>query len=120
MTQTTDASLVERLRRTGRGVLPVNPDGPAAADTIEAQARRIEALEGALRAAFVGWIADRFQKRSGVPLGRDDALKSAAGCMASFETLTSVRLGDPDHGWSEDDAHAIADDEIDTCWESAA
>lgn len=50
MTQTTDAALVERLKAMRSTV-----HGSAfsamteAADTIEAQARRIEALEGALR-----------------------------------------------------------------------
>lgn len=125
MTQTTDASLVERLAEAASEIAGWGAGNEAqlvrqAADTIEAQARRIEALEGALRPVFVGWIADRFQKRSGVPLERDDALKGAVGCLASFETLTAIRLGNPDHGWTEDDAHAIADDEIDSCWESAA
>lgn len=60
MTQTTDAALVERLRAVSRqmrehnpgrgGFNPVMPHEHTldqAADTIEAQARRIEALEGA-------------------------------------------------------------------------
>jgi hypothetical protein len=63
MTQTTDAALVERLRDEARHLQKAawgKSDGrqdcsissmlaDEAADTIEAQARRIEALEGALR-----------------------------------------------------------------------
>lgn len=62
MTQTTDAALARQLRAVskqmrehnpGRGgfnpVMPHEHTLDQAADTIEAQARRIEALEGALR-----------------------------------------------------------------------
>lgn len=52
MTQTTDAALVEQIRCSATyGYMPmaVRRHLCQAADTIEAQARRIEALEGALR-----------------------------------------------------------------------
>jgi len=53
MTQTTDAALVERLRANGDPRCNQHVRGLSleAADTIEAQARRIEALEGEARHA---------------------------------------------------------------------
>lgn len=75
MTQTTDAALVERLRAVSKQMREQNPgrDGfnpvmphehtlDQAADTIEAQARRIEALEKELKliadAEFVDVMCD--------------------------------------------------------------
>lgn len=69
-------------------------------------------------ARFIGWIADRFQQRHVPPLSRDAALAMAVLCLDASEDQDP--FGHPDFAWDEDGAHAVADDEIESGWESAS
>lgn len=71
----------------------------------------------AARAQFVGWIADRFQERHSTPLPRGVAERLADACLESFEDIEAVKFGHPDHDWTADGAHALADEEIHAGWE---
>lgn len=75
---------------------------------------------GSEKVQFIGWIADRFQSRSAVPMPRDEALQYAADVLESFEDMDPVPFGHPDYDWSEDGAHTIADEEIHCGWESVS
>lgn len=70
------------------------------------------------RARFIGFIADRFQERHAPLLRRDEAESMAEGCLDAFLDMGKVNFGDPDFGWDEDGAHAVADEEIRSCWET--
>lgn len=69
------------------------------------------------REQFIGWIADRFIEKHATPLERAEAMKMAAACLEFTEE--EAPFGHSDYSWCEDDAHALADEEIATCWESA-
>lgn len=66
----------------------------------------------------MGWMADRFQERHATPLGRQEAERAAEGCLGFFEEVEGP-FGQSDYDWSQDGAHILADEEIDTCWEQA-
>lgn len=70
------------------------------------------------RDQFIEWIADRFISKHATPLDRHVAVSMARGTLECIES-DGATFGHPDYGWTEDDAHALADDEIETCWESA-
>ena len=69
------------------------------------------------REEFVGWIADRFQEKHVPPLARDKALSMAEQCLAYSEA--DAPFGHPDYCWDRGGACDLADDEIETCWETA-
>jgi len=77
----------------------------------------LEAAAGQKRYQFICWIADRFIEKHVTPLDQADALFMAAAALESSEE--DAKFGDPDYGWTEDDAHALADEEIIAGWESA-
>lgn len=68
------------------------------------------------RAQFIGWIADRFQRRHAPPLQRDEALQMAADTLEAFEDMEAP-FGHPDYNWDEDGARDVADEEIAAGWE---
>lgn len=70
------------------------------------------------REQFIGWIADRFIAKHATPLDRSVAISMARGTLECVES-NDAPFGHPDYGWAEEDARALADDEIESCWESA-
>jgi hypothetical protein len=70
------------------------------------------------REQFIGWIADRFIERHSTPVGRDQAMQLARANLEYNEGEDGA-FGHPDFSWTEADAHALADEEVSSCWETA-
>jgi len=69
-----------------------------------------------MRDQFIGWIADRFQKRHATPLPREEAVEIGRNCLEAFEDI-EVSFGTDGFDWGEDGAHCLADEEIHAGWE---